>query len=130
MEQEKSSKKKDDMHAFEIDFYENVLKESPDFKDALKALAELYTKTGSYEKGLNIDIKLSRILPNEEIVHYNLACSYSLVGDIDRALGALKKSIKLGYVDFGSMNKDPDLENLRKDERFKEITMLNKRLDV
>jgi len=127
MEQKESSIKKDDMHSFEISFYENILRENPDFKDALKVLAELYTKTGQYEKGLQLDKKISQLLPNDNIAYYNLSCSYSLLSDIDKAFEALKKAIKFGYVDFDYMNRDPDLENLRKDERFKKITLFPKR---
>jgi len=93
----------------------------------MKVLAELYTKNKEYEKGLKLDQKLSKLLPNNEIVYYNLACSYSLLGKIDKAFEALKKAILLGYVDFDYFFKDPDLENLRKDPRFKEILLLAKR---
>lgn len=114
-------KKEDSDIKFEIEFYEKILVEHPNFIEALKALAELYTKTGMYKKGLQLDERLSRLLPYDAIVHYNLACSYSLIGDIDNSLKAIKKAIELGYSDFSYMNKDPDLENLRKDKRFDEL---------
>ena len=54
-------------------------------------------------------------------MRYNLACSYSLLGELDLAFSTLKKAIDLGYDDFGYLRIDPDLENLRKDERFQLI---------
>lgn len=106
---------------FEIEFYENILKDRPDFVEALKALAELYTKSGKYDKGLELDKRLIGLVPEDDIVYYNLACSYSLLQDIDNSLDAIKKAVKLGYSDFSYMHNDPDLENLRKDRRFTEV---------
>ena len=57
------SGKKEDFE-FEINFYENILKERPDFVEALMALGDLYTKAGFYEKGLSIDKRLTRLRPD------------------------------------------------------------------
>ncbi|MDP3143573.1 MAG: hypothetical protein Q8N14_06555 [Candidatus Omnitrophota bacterium] len=103
---------------FEIKFYEKVLKESPDFVEVLLALGDLYTRAGFYEKGLRIDQRLTKLRPQEAIVFYNLACSHSLLNNLDAACESLSKAIDLGYNDWQFMSKDPDLEKLRKDERF------------
>ncbi len=65
-----------------------------------------------------MDRKLSLLRPENPIVHYNLACSYSLVGDVPESFEAIKRAIRLGYDDFQYMAQDPDLSNLRQDERF------------
>jgi len=106
---------------FEIKFYEAVLKESPDFVEVLMALGELYTRTGQYELGLQIDQRLTQLRPQEGMVFYNLSCSFSLLNRIEDALSALKRSVDLGYQDWSFMEKDPDLENLRRDSRFLKI---------
>lgn len=103
---------------FEIKFYEKVLKESPDFVEALLVLGDLYTRTGFYEKGLRIDQRLTKLRPKEAIVFYNLACSQSLLNNLDAAWESLGRAVDLGYNDWQFMSKDPDLEKLRKDERF------------
>lgn len=108
---------------FEIEFYEGVLKQKPNFLQALIALGDSYTKRGFFEKGLAIDKRLAALKPDDEVAWYNLACSYSLLKEIDRGLEALSKSISLGYNDFVFMNKDPDLNNLREDSRFKNLMM-------
>jgi tetratricopeptide (TPR) repeat protein len=110
-----------DNESFQINFYEKILWERPNFIEALKALAELYTKSGQYDKGLKLDRRLSELLPQDTIVYYNLACSQSLIGDIDSSLESIKKAIALGYNDFSYMNNDSDLANLRADKRFEEI---------
>ena len=106
---------------FEIDFFERLLKKKPDFILALTALGNAYTQRGDYKKGLEIDLHLSRLRQDDPTVRYNLACSYSLLGELDKAFSALKKAIELGYDDFVHLKYDPDLENLKKDERFQLI---------
>ena len=70
------------------------------------------------KKGLKVDKKLSKLRPQSPLIHYNLACSFSLVGDTLNSFKAIKRAILLGYDDFIFMDSDPDLSNLRRDERF------------
>ncbi len=104
---------------FEIRFYEGILRRKSDFVQVLIALGDLYTKKGWVDKGLQVDLKLSRLRPDDPIIHYNLACSYSLINQIDKAYRAMKEAIRHGYDDFPYLEQDTDLENLRKDSRFK-----------
>lgn len=106
---------------FEIFFFEGVTRRDPDFIEALQILGDGYTKTGQWEKGLKIDKRLARLCPDNPLVFYNLACSYSLMGKLDEAIAALTKAVNLGYDDGQWLNKDPDLENLRCDKRFARI---------
>ncbi len=106
---------------FEIKFYEGILKQRPSFTQALVALGDAYTKRGLFEKGLEVDKRLADLRPDDSIAWYNLACSYSLINDIESGLKAINKSLLLGYEDFSFLEKDPDLENLRQDIRFKDL---------
>ena len=99
----------------EISFYENLLKEKPDYVDALIALGDAYTKKGHYKEGLKIDERLVKLKPDDPLVHYNLACSYSLLKMANLCLEALEKAIHLGYRDPAFMEKDPDLDFIRKE---------------
>jgi len=108
---------------FEISFYEDLVRDKPDFIDALVLLGDAYTKKGLIEKGLDTDLKLTRLLPRDPAAHYNLACDYSLLKDADSCLATLEKAIKLGYGDFRYMTKDPDLEFIRQDARYKELIL-------
>ncbi len=108
-------------HSFEIAFYEGILVEDPEFVDALLPLAEAYTKAGLHDKGLEADLTLSRLRPNDPTVHYNLACSFALTGRRDEALKALEYAITLGYTDLDFMLTDADLVSLHDEERFAEL---------
>jgi tetratricopeptide (TPR) repeat protein len=111
---------REDLH-FEITFYEDLLKDNPDFVDALIALGDAYTKTGRYREGLEVDLRLTKLRPDDPTVHYNLACSYSLLTESDLCLGALEKAIQLGYNDFTFMQRDADLKFIKNDPRYKEL---------
>lgn len=113
----KLPKSKDDI-VFEIDFYENILKEAPNFIEALAVMGDLYTRAGYWQKGLDVDVRLSKLRPQDPNVLYNLACSYALLNQTRPALAALSKAIDHGYEDFTYLRQDPDLNNLLKDTHF------------
>ena len=114
-----STSNKEEMD-FEIHFYENVLKNTPTFIEALIALGDVYTKRGLYQNGLEIDLRLSALRPGDAVVFYNLACSYCLLNDVSAALRALRQAVELGYDDFAHLESDTDLLNLLKDDDFQE----------
>ena len=115
----KDLKKKD--IEFEIGFYNGLIEKNPDFAEAFIALGELYTTAGMYSQGLAVDEKLVQLRPDDPIVLYNLACSYSLLKEIDKAYRSFKKAINCGYCDFEHLEKDNDLINLREDRRFQKF---------
>lgn len=106
---------------FEISFYENLLKEKPDYVDALIPLAEAYTRKGFFEKGLEIDKRLARLCKEDPFIHYNLGCSYALLGKKEAALEALRRAIELGYSNWGQMTRDPDLKALYGNPEFQKL---------
>jgi tetratricopeptide (TPR) repeat protein len=116
----KGTEMKEDLE-FEIEFFEGVTKRDPGFIEALQILGDAYTKRGQWDKGLKIDKRLAHLCPDNPLVFYNLACSYSLVSRLDESFAALNKAVKLGYNDAQWLAKDPDLANLRQDSRFETI---------
>lgn len=111
------AKKSEQDICFEIKFLEGILQHSPGFIEAMAALGELYTRQGEYHKGLAVDQKLAGLRP-DETVFYNLACSYSLTGDLPRARQAMAQAVALGYRDFVHLLQDPDLAALLADAEF------------
>ncbi len=115
---------------FEIQFMEGVIRRYPGYIDALQILGDDYTRRGRYDEGLRIDEKLSRIKPDDSLIHYNLACSYSLTHQCDLAAEALELALNLGYRDFKWMMQDPDLKNLREHSDYKRIRAKVRQLQV
>lgn len=106
---------------FQVRIFESALEGSSDDFHILSELGNVYTRAGRYEDGLRIDRKLTEMSPENPVVHYNLSCSLSLLGQIDEALRELETSFKLGYLEFDHVLGDPDLENLREDNRFPKL---------
>jgi tetratricopeptide (TPR) repeat protein len=104
--------------AFEIEFFESVLRREPDYVDVVEILGGLYTKQGRVADGLRMDRKLVKLQPRNATAHYNLACSLALSRRKADALRSLRQAVKLGYRDFDWMQQDPDLEELKNHPEF------------
>ena len=105
----------------EIEFLSGLIERDPEYVEALQLLGDDFTKRGQFNDGLKIDEQLSRLLPEDSMVFYNLACSYSLTDRIDDSITALKKAVHLGYDDSKWMDTDPDLNKVRTDPRYRSI---------
>lgn len=106
---------------FQIGLFETAVRLGRDDLALLADLAELYTRTGDYQKGLDLDHVLVDREPGNPIFRYNLACSLSLLGHIDDAFAALGESLDRGFGDIKLLLEDRDLENLRADVRWSAI---------
>ncbi len=105
----------------QIAFMEGLVRRDPDYVDALQLLGDHYTARGRFSEGLHVDEHLAQLQPENPLVFYNLACSYSLTEEFDRARLALERALELGYRDFKWLVKDPDLKKLRAHASFAEI---------
>ncbi len=106
---------------FERKFFSEILMKDPENVDCLKALAHDCTLAGRYEEGLHLDLRLSTLCPEDPVVTYNLACSYSLTRQEDKSLETLFRAMKQGYSDFEHMIADPDLEAVRGTKGFERL---------
>ena len=104
---------------FAIWFLEGVLEKYPAYVECLMYLGNAYTATGMYEKGLEVDLKLEKLRPKDPLVHYNLACSFSLMEMLNESLGSLKKAIDLGYDDLEHLENDSDLDGVKDEDGYK-----------
>ena len=104
-----------------IGFIEGLVRRDPNYVEALQILGDHYTQRGRISEGLKVDERLARLEPLNPLVFYNLACSYSLSGELDQAVDALEKALQLGYRDFEWLAKDPDLKRLRSHVAFDDL---------
>lgn len=98
---------------FDIDFFEKLVARSPESIEVLRVLAELVSKKGLVTRAVDLDRRIVRLLPDDFLARYNLACSLARAGCADEAIDALSRAILLGYDDLDHMETDPDLESLR-----------------
>jgi tetratricopeptide (TPR) repeat protein len=113
-----------------IEFLEGLIRRDPAYVDALQLLGDHYTQRGRYLDGLRVDEHLARLEPRNALVFYNLACSYTLTNQFDRAASALEKAINLGYRDFNWLARDPDLRKLRQHPVYRDIQAQIRRMKI
>jgi tetratricopeptide (TPR) repeat protein len=112
------SKDKTSDSAFEIGFFESVLRRNARFAEVVEILGGLYTKAGRIADGLRMDRRLVRLQPDNATAHYNLACSLALCRRKADALRALQRAVVLGYRDLKWLARDPDLDGLKDHPEF------------
>ncbi len=93
-------------HDFDVKFCEGVLAADPEHVEALAFLGNFHTRGGRHEEGLAIDLRLVRLRPDSPQVHYNLACSYALLGRPEEAMRDLERAVECGFEDAEHLVKD------------------------
>lgn len=105
----------------EIGFIEGVVRRDPHYVDALQVLGDNYTRRGRFADGLKVDEQLATLMPKDALVHYNLACSFALTDQPERAVASLHRALDLGYADFNWLRRDPDLRGIRRHPLYRSI---------
>jgi tetratricopeptide (TPR) repeat protein len=85
-----------------------------DYGNSLSNLPRLDESIAAYSNALAMGYE------PKKLVYYNIACVDSRLGKIDEALLNLTLAYEAGYTNVGYMQKDPDLANLRKDNKWAE----------
>lgn len=75
------------------------------------AFAYIFLGQNEEAKHLADSILLADSVEHEN--RYNIACCYSMLGDIEMAFTLLEEELKNGYVDFNHIRRDPDFAPLR-----------------
>ncbi len=102
-----------------VEDFQKILDEAPfDFR-ANYHIAFAYLLVKNYTKAIHHFEIARRINPQDELTLYNLACAYALAGGkTTEAIEALEASVKAGFNDYQHVEKDPDLDSIRADERY------------
>jgi len=106
---------------FEIEFLGGILERDPYLVEVLRVHANNLSAKGLYSRALQLDRRLVRLLPEDSVAWYNLACSYAVLGMIDPAFAGLQRALELGYQCQERLRHDPDLKTLRRDPRFQRL---------
>jgi TolB-like protein/Flp pilus assembly protein TadD len=100
---------------------EEHLKLNPDDARALYIGANGLVSLGQIEEGLRWARLARELQPNEPMALYNLACIYSLAGEVDAAIDCLSTSIEHGFSYRDWVEHDSNLDNIRNAPRFPEL---------
>jgi len=94
----------------------------PDDIHVWLALGWCYKRTGQLEQAIDSLEQALDYEPGEAILHYNLACYWSLAGDRSHALDHLAKALHIDGNYRELAMDEPDFDHLRGDQGFQLMT--------
>jgi serine/threonine protein kinase/Flp pilus assembly protein TadD len=97
---------------------EDRLDLNPDDARALYMGANGLVALGERERGLEWARRARAIEPHESMVLYNLACVYSLAGEVEEGIDCLERAVDNGFTHLAWVRKDSNLDALREHPRF------------
>jgi tetratricopeptide (TPR) repeat protein len=103
-----------------VTHYRMALHHNKNFEEAYVNLSTAYLSGKKFNESRKTLSTLEEINPSNPSLHYNLACYHALTGQDGPALKALQRAVDLGFKNFKSVETDPDLENLRRNPKFKQ----------
>jgi tetratricopeptide (TPR) repeat protein len=92
---------------------------------AWAAYSECLHYNRQFEKAIEAAKKAVEYGVNVPGQTYNIACAYALLGKSDDAIAWLKRALDARFADQETLEKDDDLDSIRKDPRFIQLTGLN-----
>ncbi len=94
---------------------------NPDDARAYSMGAVALCRLGERPAGLQWAEKAQAIDPTDPGIQYNVACLFALEGEAARAIESLDAAVKAGFAHKSWVEKDPDLDSIRDDPRFKAL---------
>jgi serine/threonine protein kinase/Tfp pilus assembly protein PilF len=94
---------------------------NPDDANAVTMGAVCHSRLGNREEGIVWAERAVKIDPADGRIQYNVACLFALAGESGRAIDCLQNAVKAGFAHMDWVEKDPDLDSLRDDPRFKSL---------
>jgi TolB-like protein/Flp pilus assembly protein TadD len=88
---------------------------------ALQLGASTAAAIGSAGLARSLAERALRAHPDDIGTAYNMACTYAVLGDIDRAIELLERAVRNGWASPSWLAQDPDFDSLRADPRFRQI---------
>ena len=101
-----------------LELIQRHLDMNPHDTRALYVGANQLCAVGDKDKGLELAEQALGQDDKEPVVLYNVACFYSIQGDLEQAMELLARAVELGWGDRAWLETDSDLDPLRADPRF------------
>jgi non-specific serine/threonine protein kinase len=97
------------------------LRQAPEDARARILLAGNYAYEGRVDEAVHEASFAMVLQPNDAMMHYNAACTFSVLGRKSEALDALGKAWRAGFRDADWVRRDPDLEILHGEPEFEKL---------
>ena len=88
---------------------------------AIESEARALMESGDFEAAERRYERLTELVPESFVPHYNLACALARQGDGDAASEALSRAVALGFTDRLALTTDPDLASIRGSAFYDEL---------
>lgn len=87
------------------------------------ALGWCYKRTNRLAQAIDTLDRVRRHHPDNALIHYNLACYWSLAGNLERALDELHSALDLEPELRNKVAEEPDFQRLRGNPEFDRLVM-------
>ncbi len=104
-----------------IHYYEKARQMDPNDMEVLFQLAVTHAYLKDYETAVGVFEQMLSITPDNPKIPYNIGCLYALQNRTEEAVSRLEQAIQNGYDNWDRIKSDPDLENIRHSELFKDL---------
>ncbi len=102
-----------------VETFKKVIQINPEYNLAHATLAGYYNKLG-YIEDYNFHMAIAKRTMQDE-KEYNQACFEAICGNVEKAIELLKIALKQEQTTPDWVNRDPDFDNIRSDERFQAL---------
>jgi tetratricopeptide (TPR) repeat protein len=93
----------------------------PDDVDTAIALGWCYKRTHRLAQAIDVLDRISRRDPSIALVRYNLACYWSIAGNLERAIVELRAAIRIEPAMVGLASSEVDFDPIRTEPAFQKI---------
>jgi TolB-like protein/tetratricopeptide (TPR) repeat protein len=108
-----------------IELGESLLEVNDADVQVISDVALYYSRIGDTSMAHELNARATSQGPGIMYVHYNSALIHVQSGELDKALAALERAVELNY-ERELLQKDPALESLRDNERFRQLVSNNR----
>jgi adenylate cyclase len=105
-----------------VDMMPTYLLQNPDDARGRMIYAHMLRTVGRNDMSIAESQAAIEAAPGDSVMLYNAGCLYAVMGEHRRALDTLRQAIDAGVKNFPWMQHDPDLDSLRDDPEFIEMT--------
>jgi len=116
-----NEKEREEITEKALQFYPGYLEKNPDDSRARIFYAQLLVRNEKVEQAKIETTTALDLSPNDAIMLYNAACVYSIIDEKQLAIKTLENAVAGGFEHFDWIKRDPDLENIRKDNSYLEL---------
>ncbi len=101
--------------------YQSILEKDPKNDFACYRLGYALHGAGKLDEATKFHEKATEFPGTKGIAFYNWGCALSLKGEKEAALEKLTEAVKSGFLRLDAYENDPDLDNLREEQAFKDL---------